>query len=374
MEADPNIQILIVDDQPTIRESIRISIRTIKDYKLEFCEASNGVEGITKLQAGFMPDAIISDIMMPEMDGYEFCQKVKESHLWCTIPFFFLTAKAGSTNREIGLKIGAVGYLEKPFDPRVLGASIQSQVLAYWQLRDKLSHSVNTILSVFSHEVGTALNNIIGFTDLIQESAELSPEHQLWLDNILSSAKRLEKLRRKSAFLMELQHTDFLHLELDNLPVLVETAIEISMFAAKEKNIQIVKNYEDVPAMAVHRIFMIEAIVAVLENAIQFNPIQGKVIIHIKREKDDIVFSIEDEGPGVPPDRLLEIFEPFVTVANVLNHHKGTGLSLAIAKRIVDLHAGVLTVEIRQADQLPTTNPGAEFKFCFPCLTRSAEK
>ncbi len=370
MEGDPTIQVLIVDDQPAIRESVRISIRTIKDYELDFCEASNGVEGIARLQSGFMPDAIISDIMMPEMDGYEFCQKVKESHLWCTIPFFFLTAKGGVNNREIGLKIGAVGYIEKPFDPRVLGASIQSQVLAYWQLRDKLSHSVNTILSVFSHEAGTALNNIIGFTDLMRESIGLSSEHQLWLDNILSSAKRLEKLRRKSAFLMELQHTDFLHLELDNLSALVDVAIETSWLAAKEKNIQIVKHYAEVPAIAVHRIFMIEAIVAVLENAIQFTPAEGTVYISIEREEDDIIFSIEDEGVGVPSDRLLEIFEPFVTVANVLNHHKGTGLSLAIAKRIVDLHAGVLTAKSHSVDPLSNKNTGAKFNFRFPCLAR----
>lgn len=361
MEENRSIKVLIVEDQPDVQESIRISVRTINDFYVEFKEASNGEKALKILQGGYLPDVIISDIMMPVMDGFEFCKRVKESHLWCCIPFIFLTAKVEALSHESGLKIGAVAYIEKPFDPRVLGASVRTQVINYWQVRDRLSHSVNTLLSVFSHEAGTSLNNIMGFTDLLLESREISLEHQSWLKNIFSSAERLEKLRRKSALLIEIQHIDSLSVEWHNVLLLMENALRLCKAAAKKNRVVVTTDFKGTPNMALHRSFMIDALTAVVENAIQFSPIGGRVEVSVENKDKEITIVVKDEGPGISKDRTLEIFEPFVTVSNVLNHQKGTGLSLAIAKRITELHYGTLTV-------LPGTEdfPGAQFRFHFP--------
>lgn len=356
----PLIKILIVEDQIEIRESIRIAIRTIRDYSLEFEEAGNGLIALEILKKGFIPDVIISDVMMPTMDGFEFCQKVKESHLWCTIPFIFLTARVEVSGHETGLQIGAVGYIDKPFDPRVLGASVRSQVLAYWQVKDQLSNSVNTLLGVFSHETGTALNIIQGFTDLLLESTPAESEQYSWLKNIHNNAKRLENLRRKSALLIELQHKDSLFFEFANMTNMINFSIESCELELEKKSITIKREIEVDLEMKIHRTFLIESFIIVLENAIDFSPVNGAITIKLVQRDSDAVVTIKDEGEGVPADRSLEIFDPYVTIPNVLNHQKGTGLSLAIAKRITELNMGSLRA-------IPTENEqtGGLFEFCF---------
>jgi two-component system phosphate regulon response regulator PhoB len=107
-------KIMVVDDEPDIVKIIKISLELAN---FEIIEAYNGEECLSKLQEGQKPALILLDIMMPEISGYEVCQKIKQTPEWKDIKVIMLTAKGQKGDAEEGLKSGADDYIIKPFDP-----------------------------------------------------------------------------------------------------------------------------------------------------------------------------------------------------------------------------------------------------------------
>ncbi|MBF0288806.1 MAG: response regulator [SAR324 cluster bacterium] len=116
MENKDTVNVLIVEDQEMVRDAIRLGLRIIRKFKFEFVEAGNGLEGIDILKSGFQPDVIISDLMMPEMDGFAFITAVKQEEAYQHIPLLILSAKTSGEDIARALKLGAIDYLFKPFE------------------------------------------------------------------------------------------------------------------------------------------------------------------------------------------------------------------------------------------------------------------
>jgi len=110
-------RVLVVEDDVDIQKVIRMSlkIRGVSEVVL----VETGTECIERL-AGFTPDVILLDVMMPHLDGYETCRRLKQDPATRAIPVVFLTARVQKADRERGMKLGALGYLTKPFDPMTL--------------------------------------------------------------------------------------------------------------------------------------------------------------------------------------------------------------------------------------------------------------
>ena len=110
-------RVLVVEDDADIQKVIRMSLkmRGVTDIVL----VDSGTECIERL-ARFTPDVILLDVMMPHVDGYETCRQLKENPATSAIPVVFLTARVQKADRERGMKLGAAGYLTKPFDPMTL--------------------------------------------------------------------------------------------------------------------------------------------------------------------------------------------------------------------------------------------------------------
>ncbi len=128
--------LLIVEDNAEVREFIREQLED--DYRI--LEAENGVQGI-KLSQEQIPDVIISDLMMPEMDGYEFCNHIRNDEKTSHIPVIMLTAKAGLENKLKGLETGIDAYLTKPFKVKELQVRVRKLIQQRKQLRDQFSES-----------------------------------------------------------------------------------------------------------------------------------------------------------------------------------------------------------------------------------------
>ncbi len=118
-------RILVVDDEKFVRELIRIKLSYMG---ADIIEAQNGVEALEKGR-GETPDLILLDVMMPKMNGFEACEKLKADPETSAIPVILLTARGEKENREKGLAAGATEYLFKPFSPKKLG-EIVSDVLS----------------------------------------------------------------------------------------------------------------------------------------------------------------------------------------------------------------------------------------------------
>ena len=128
--------ILIVEDNTDVRAYIREQLET--DYKVT--EASNGEEGILKAQ-NEIPDLIITDVMMPKMDGYQFSRKIRNDQKTSHIPLIMLTAKAGLDDKIEGLETGIDAYLTKPFSAKELKVRVKNLIYQRVQLRKRFSKS-----------------------------------------------------------------------------------------------------------------------------------------------------------------------------------------------------------------------------------------
>jgi two-component system, sensor histidine kinase ChiS len=128
--------VLLVEDNPDVRSYIREQLEEI--YRV--AEADNGVEGI-KIAQEIIPDLIISDVMMPKMDGYQFCKSIRADEKTSHIPLIMLTARAGIEHKIDSLETGADTFLTKPFNARELKASIKNLIQQRIQLRKHYSTS-----------------------------------------------------------------------------------------------------------------------------------------------------------------------------------------------------------------------------------------
>lgn len=119
------MHILLIEDDPDIQKMVRLSLKFQGGHKVSV--ASDGREGLEKAAAEH-PDLILLDVMMPEMDGYETCRRLKADPATQDIPVVFLSARAQQAEIEKGRELGAVGYLVKPFDPMTLSDQL-SEIL-----------------------------------------------------------------------------------------------------------------------------------------------------------------------------------------------------------------------------------------------------
>jgi len=129
--------VLIVEDHQEMRKFIRDCINN--EYHVK--EAENGKIGVTMAKK-YLPDLILSDVMMPEKDGYELCKIVKTNELTSHIPVILLTAKADRKSKLTGLEIGADDYLAKPFDTKELQLIIRNRIEERRIMREKFSHDI----------------------------------------------------------------------------------------------------------------------------------------------------------------------------------------------------------------------------------------
>ena len=117
-------QVLVIDDEPIMR---KLLMQILKD-KHEVVLKSNGREALEWMYSGHIPDLVVADLNMPEINGFEYIQKVRESGYFNDVPLIVLSAEESSAERIKCLKLGANDYLIKPFNPEELGLRIENLI------------------------------------------------------------------------------------------------------------------------------------------------------------------------------------------------------------------------------------------------------
>ncbi|HYK36708.1 PP2C family protein-serine/threonine phosphatase [Alloacidobacterium sp.] len=139
-EQDPQKTILLVDDAPA---NIQVANSILKDtYKIRI--ATNGAKALELANAIPSPDLILLDVMMPEMDGYEVCSRLKMEAQTRDIPVIFLTGQTEIEDETRGFKVGAVDYIHKPFSPAIVMARVQTHLMLR-SIQEQLAHQLHTI-------------------------------------------------------------------------------------------------------------------------------------------------------------------------------------------------------------------------------------
>ncbi len=353
--------LLVVEDDAHLLQGIR-DILEIEGY--EVLMASSGVEGLEILHGlPQPPDLIISDIMMPRMDGYQFFDAVRSSEHWVDIPFIFLTAKGEKTDVRLGKKLGADDYVIKPMDPEDLVVIVEAKLRRHYQMRERfrermegeVSEIKRNILTILNHEFRTPLTYMVAYSDMLNSDAEslTSDELRTFLRGINSGADRFRRLVENFIALVELetgeaaQNFSWRRQRLTDVRPICQHVLETAHLLAEEKQVALSAHVPDrVPPFVGDPEYLRAALTQLVENAIKFSDKPGsRVELRVACDERHIHFTVQDWGRGIPPQELDRIWEPFYQINRSQFEDQGAGSGLAIVQGIAALHGGSASVQ-----------------------------
>jgi signal transduction histidine kinase len=411
-----NPTILVVDDEPN---NLRVlsTILTKHGYKVQ--KAIGGNLAVSAASTA-PPDLILLDIMMPQINGYEVCKKLKSIDETREIPVIFLSGLDQTTDKVKAFESGGVDYITKPFQVDEVLARIENQ-LTLRNLQKQLQKQNNylqqqiearklaeqkkdEIISVVSHELRTPLSCIRTAIDLLLTGryGMLEPKGQHFLDIALLNTDRLLRLLNDLLDLERIEAgIDMTCRENCDIAELMVAAAESLQATAEQAEVTL--SVSTVPVQrCVNSDHIIQVLTNLLSNAIKFSPPGSTVWLNAElldsedqknkltpafsplseegkkiqqnqnfltqnslipqTNSPDLLIKIKDQGRGIPSDKLELIFNRFQQVLPSDAHQKGgSGLGLAICRSIVQQYGGQIWVE---------SNPGmgSTFYFTLPDL------
>lgn len=349
-------RILIVEDDAALLEGLR-DILEFSGYQI--ITARNGEEGLRALEAGPLPELVISDIMMPRMDGYAFYTAVRQRADWVNVPFIFLTAKGEKTDVHRGKLMGADDYLIKPFDEEDLQVAIRNKLKRRAQLETARATEIadlkRTILTTLNHEFRTPLTYISTYSEFLTESGPGldSTEFKNFMDGIRLGSDRLRKLVEDFILLVEIETGEARKLyerrrmPLTDLAAVVQKVLDDHAAHATERAVALTRQVApDLPSIAVDREFLANALARLVENAVKFSKREGgQVTVSAVADDQHLWIHVADTGLGIRPDDQQRLFDVFHQIDRAKQEQQGSGSGLAIALGLITLQGGTLTVK-----------------------------
>ncbi|HTT61997.1 MAG TPA: hybrid sensor histidine kinase/response regulator [Bryobacteraceae bacterium] len=343
--------ILVVDDTPA---NLRLLSEMLKAQGYKPRLVPSGKLALKAARA-IPPDLILLDIRMPEMDGYEVCERLKADPDMKEIPVIFLSALDETANKVRAFAAGGVDYITKPFQVEEVLARVETHLSLRRQTRQleesfaalqRLENMRDNLTHMVVHDMRSPLGVIGGFLSLL-ESYEAG--------NLSSNGLQ---------FIREARHS------IDELVEMVNSMLDVSKLEAGRLKLHCTECDLEILARAVLRRYepirgarrlildapgdplkpradagLISRVMQNLAgNAFNYTAADGSIRIALSREGQDARIAVTDDGPGIPPPYHDKVFEKFFQVED-LNAKVGTGLGLAFCKLAVELHGGRIGVE-----------------------------
>ena len=355
--------ILVVDDQPN---NLKVISSVLGDsYSLSF--ANNGPNAL-KILENLQPDLILLDVMMPGMDGYEVCQRIKSTEKTKELPVIFLTAKNDIEDILKAFRAGAVDYITKPFNIMELKVRVGNH-LSLKHTREQLKNANDKLLQVihekdkfFTIIAHDLRNPFIGISSLSQIMVEQLGSLQL--DEMEEYAREIHHASTNAFNLLknllswaksQTGRMDFVPQHL-NVQELITETISFVQEAAILKSIEIESQIAEGLSVFADKEMVATVMRNLVSNAVKFTRAGGKVLIRCERSDQHIRISVVDNGIGMTSKMVEEIFR-----IDVSNGRKGTngepssGIGLLLCKEFTERNGGTITVE-SQPDQGSTFN------------------
>jgi signal transduction histidine kinase len=398
-------RILVVDDS----ETIRALVATLLGPEYECLSVASGAEALARA-GSFAPDVIVSDVLMPGMDGYELCRRVRADPVLGTVPFVLLTCVTDNDSRAHGLEVGADDYLFKPIRRRELLARVGSllrlhrtmgdleqrtreledsnRTLAEMQsslVRAEKLATVGTLVAGVAHEMNNPLSYIKSGASsveeiLVQIEAAVSEAIAAAPDGRRSAlragcAGALEELRtivgemaqganrlaRIASDLRTFAEGERAPAEEVDVAAEVERAWRLARFKSDSPP-QLILESDGVGPVHSVRQLLSQVLVNVLRNAMEAAGASGRVFVKLGHTENGVRVEIRDTGAGILPEHQPRIFDPFFTT----KPGQATGLGLSVAYGIVRSLGG-------RIDAASAPGEGATFRIFLPLWSPGAD-
>ncbi|PZU95697.1 MAG: hybrid sensor histidine kinase/response regulator [Pseudanabaena sp.] len=343
-------RILVIEDNTQILESIQ-EILFLKNF--DVIPANNGAIGV-QLAKRELPDLILCDVMMPELDGFNVLKALRQNSLTAIIPVIFLTAKAAREDIREGMNLGAEDYLTKPFSaPELLNtisARIEKQESLMKASTARLDSLRQNIASYLPHELLTPLNGIMGISDLLLHYHESMSADEL-VDSIRvvkGSGDRLNRLVRNFILFSELEviaassHAWQDYPKNNDIEAIV--GLTAHSCATKANRIQDLEVDVENVTLKISSQHLTKVIEELVENAFKFSDVGTFVRVFSKLDKKFFSLYICDRGRGMTTEQIANI-GAYMQFERKHYEQQGNGLGIIISKRIVELYGGELSVE-----------------------------
>jgi signal transduction histidine kinase len=345
-------KVLVIDDSPEINELIG---ETLKIHGYEVLVAEDGLAGV-QLAQQHLPDLILCDVNMPQLDGYATLTALRQNPSTATIPFIFLTGIADKGNIRQGMELGADDYITKPFTIGELLAAVKArldkQAAITRQAERKLEELRGNISLALPHELLTPLTGILGFSSLLMENSDsIGPAELLELAKSLhESALRLQRIIENFLLYSQielvgadpekvgaLRKGEFLFLK-ENI---IEVVQQVARRARREEDLSTDIEAAPIP-IAPDKLQKI--VTELVDNAFKFSRPGDAVGLASFRTDDLYTISITDHGRGMTPEQIACI-GAHMQFERKFFEQQGSGLGLVIAKRLTELHGGSFRID-----------------------------
>jgi two-component system, sensor histidine kinase and response regulator len=370
MEITDNLpyKILVVDDNP---DNIQVIGNMLREAGYLIGFAIDGQQALNQLHKATDYDLVLLDVDMPVMNGYDACRAMRADEILHEIPVIFLTAFADVENKIIGFEAGAQDYVTKPYHVQELLSRVRTHV-ELKRNREKLRkvnswleeqvhlktielekalfelHRLDKLKTNFlfqiSEEIKTPLNGIIGTINLVKNE-DRSPAVKDMIEILEISLSRIESFVSKAAFSTQLSSKKYvMKITNINLNELIKYAIIDlnNLFQTKNLEINISTLTEPINIEA-DKDLIFKALTYLLDNAAKFSQKNDEIAISIASEKNQVILSVIDHGPGFSEQELNKLLLPFDPDSEF--SESNTGISLHIVKQIMDLHKGKLRLQ-----------------------------
>ena len=345
--------ILVIEDQTDLLEDV-MELLQFEGY--EVWGASDGRSGV-QIAHDRLPDLIICDVMMPELDGFGVLFELRCEPMTTTIPFIFLTARTAREDLRRGMQLGADDYLTKPFTQNELLSAV-NVMLAKRQALEKesearLDEMRQSLLSTLPHEFRTPLTSILGYGQLLLDFDTLeSSQVQNMIKVIIQAGNRLYRLienyllyaqieiiRTDPDRINKLRGVRVVNPEREIIRTAGDKAVEV------ERAGDLTIHIENVPFIMSDE-GLKKIVEELVDNAFKFSEYGSPVEILGKVSGNAYSLCVSDQGHGMTANQIRKV-GAFTQFERKLYEQQGMGLGLVLSKRIVELYGGHLEIESR---------------------------
>ena len=366
----PRPLILIVDD---VVENVTVLAEVLADEgEIQF--ATSGQEALDLARQG-LPDLILLDMMMPDMDGLQVCAALREDPLTHALPVIFVTARTEPASESQALAAGAVDFIHKPIRADLVVARVRLHLelqrharrlaavnedlerqvddrtralLDALQRAEGAARARSDFIARMSHELRTPLNAIMGLAQLGQRQAATPSGPELHYERILSAARHLLAVVDD---LLDFSRIEAGRLHVDavtfDLQATVSEALRMLEPQAAAKGLELRMQWSAGQALRVigDGLRLRQVLVNLLSNAVKFTA-RGQVRLVVTREASRYVFDVCDTGIGMSAEQQARLFQPFEQAdSSTTRRYGGTGLGLVISRHLAREMGGDIEVE-----------------------------
>jgi signal transduction histidine kinase len=363
-------RLLLVEDNAELRDFV--AARLSRQYRVE--TAADGAAGLEAARRT-RPDLVVADVMMPEMDGYELCRRLRADPAFATTPILLVTARAGSEALAEGLEVGADDYVVKPFALRELEARIAAHLRTREterQLHERESRlaAIGQMTSAVVHDLKNPLTLVKGYADLAHAKALRGGDAAMIARELDTVRSESDRLRRMIEEILDFARGGSPKLALETVPArrFLDEALAPLAADLHERRIatDISLDLDSTLAVSLDRDRMKRVLENLITNAREALANWGKekrIALRAWSEGGTLALRVADSGPGIPEEVAAHLFEPFATTGK----KQGTGLGLLTVRNLVKAHGGEIRVETKAPEG------GAAFTIVLP-LAKAALK